>query len=141
MRTSGSSFLERRIDPGTTPLAVGDVLVLALIVAFGVVSHSSVDVLFANPVGWLGALLPFLVGWAVVAPLVGAYSPGAGESSKAAIPLAVRSWVGADVVGIVIRGIVNVGSTLVGLAIFFTVMLVVGAVGLGLWRYLYFKVR
>ena len=48
-------------------------------------------------------IAPFILGWVVAAPLLGAYSPGAAESSKAAVPLALRSWLLADVVALGLR--------------------------------------
>ena len=68
---------------------------------------------------------------------------GAAESAKAAIPLAIRSWVVADLIGVVLRVVLPFDATggLVSLAVFFGITLVVGVVGLGVWRYLYFKLR
>lgn len=132
------SFLSRRIDAGAAPLAVGDVLAILLIVAVGIVSHYGLSRLETDPVYVVIVALPFLAAWAIAALFVGAYSPGAAESAKAAIPLGVRSWVPAAVVGIVIRGALSTFD--VGLGIFLVVMLVTGSVALGLWRWLFFKV-
>lgn len=147
MAPSTGSFLGGRIDAAALPLAAGDVLVLAVLLSLGTARHNGVAYLAENPVGLGLTLLPFLVGWAVVAPLVGAYSAGAAESAKAAVPLAVRSWVVANVVGVALRVGLPFDSNgplagrLVPLAVFFGVTLVVGAVGLGVWRWLYFKLR
>lgn len=144
MSTSDSSFLARRIDSATLPMAVGDLLVISLLLTAGVINHNSVDYLSADPVGWLLTLVPFLLGWAIVAPLVGAYSPGAAESAKAAIPLSLRAWIPADVVGAIIRWtpFFEGGATpLVDYVVFVLVTMVFGLVGLGVWRYVYFKVR
>ncbi|WP_136590138.1 DUF3054 domain-containing protein [Salinigranum halophilum] len=143
MATSTGSFLDGRIDTAALPLAVGDVLVLALLLSFGTARHNGVAYLTENPVGLGLTLLPFFIGWVVAAPLVGAYSAGAAESAKAAIPLAIRSWVVADLIGVVLRVVLPFDATggLVSLAVFFGITLVVGVVGLGVWRYLYFKLR
>jgi hypothetical protein len=143
MATSTGSFLDGRIDTAALPLAVGDVLVLVALLSLGTARHNGFAYLTENPVGLATTLLPFLVGWVVAAPLVGAYSAGAAESAKAAIPLAVRSWVVADVIGVVLRVVLPFDATggLVPLAVFFAVTLVVGVVGLGAWRWVYFKLR
>jgi len=139
MANADSSFLGRRIDSAALPLAVGDVVVLVLLLTVGVVQHNGVDYLSTDPVGWLLTLVPFLIGWAIVAPLVGAYSAGAAESAKAAIPLALRSWVPAALIGVGLRAspLFEGGAQLV----FVLVVTLVGLVGLGVWRWLYFKIR
>lgn len=131
------TFLSRRVDAGAAPLAVGDVLVILVIVGIGMFNHYGVDGVLSNPAAVLITALPFLVGWALGAALIGAYSPGAAESAKAAVPLGVRSWVVAAVVGILIRGLLS--SFDLALGIFFVVMLVTGSVALGVWRWLFFK--
>jgi hypothetical protein len=137
MATSVASFLDRRIDAAAAPLAVGDVVALSAILTVGVVNHNGVDYLTAFPVAWLLTLVPFLLGWAFAGPLIGAYSAGAAESAKAAIPLAVRGWVPASVVGLGLRWtpLFEGGVT----PVFALVVLVTGAVSLGAWRWLYFK--
>lgn len=133
-----ASFLAERIDPGTLPLAVGDVAFLLAFLTVGALQHNPSDYLAENPLVWAGIVAPFLIGWVVVAPIVGAYSPGAGESAKSSVPLVVRSWIPAAVVGILLRA-----SSLFagGFAVTFAaIMLVGGSIALGGWRYLYFKV-
>ncbi|MFC7136986.1 DUF3054 domain-containing protein [Halobaculum litoreum] len=130
------SFLANRVDTAALPLAVGDLLVIVAFIYAGTLQHGTVPFPLAG-VGDVVALLavaaPFLVGWAVAAPLVGAYSAGAAESAKASVPLAVRSWVPAAVVGLLLRATPYVDG---GVAPTFAgVILVVGAVSLGLWRY------
>ena len=132
------SFLSRRVDGGAAPLAVGDVLAILLIVGVGIVAHHGVTKLETDPVYVVVTAIPFLVGWALAALLIGAYSAGAAESAKAAIPLGIRSWVPASVIGIAIRGALSTFD--VGLGIFLIVMLVTGSVALGVWRWLFFKV-
>ncbi|EMA04721.1 DUF3054 domain-containing protein [Haloferax denitrificans] len=136
MATS-TSFLEERLDAGALPIAVGDVLAIFLLVTVGVIQHNGVSYLSADPVGWVLTAVPFLIGWLVAAPLLGAYSPGAAESAKSAVPLGVRSWLAATVVGMAIRWtpLFEGGVELT----FVAVMLVLGSVALGVWRTLYFK--
>jgi hypothetical protein len=143
MATSTGSFLDGRIDTAALPLAVGDLLVLVVLLSLGTARHNGFAYLTENPVGLATTLLPFIVGWLVAAPLIGAYSAGAAESAKAAIPLAIRSWVVADVIGVVLRVVLPFDATggLVSLGIFFGITLVVGVVGLGVWRWVYFKLR
>ncbi|MFB6123534.1 MAG: DUF3054 domain-containing protein [Haloferacaceae archaeon] len=139
MANAVASFLDRRIDARATPLAVGDVLVVALLLTGGTVHHNGVDFVLSNPAYLAGVLAPFLVGWVVAAPLLGAYAPGATETAKAAVPLALRSWVVADVVGLALRAtpLFHGGVELS----FAAVTLLVGAVGLTVWRVLFFQLR
>jgi hypothetical protein len=143
MATSVAAFLDRRIDPGTLPLAVGDVVVIAALLTLGTIMHNGVPFVTSNPAYLAGTIAPFFIGWIVAAPPIGAYSPGAGESSKASVPLAIRSWIVADVIGVGLRAtpLFHGGGTLRTLAIFAGVTIVIGSVGLGVWRWLFFKVR
>ena len=134
-----AGFVERRIDAGAWPLAVGDVLALALVFSAGAVQHNGTAFLLANPGYWAATILPFLLGWLVAAPLLGAYSAGAAESAKAAIPLALRAWIVGDVVALGLRAtpLFHGGVQL----IFVAVTLVTGALGLAVWRWVFFRVR
>lgn len=133
--TESASFLDRRIDIGSLPLAVADVVAILAVVALGMVRHGTLT--GASPL--LVTAAPFLLGWALASVPIGAYSAGAGESAKAAVPLAIRAWIPAVVIGIVVRG-ATVSTFDVGLAVFGAVILIVGAVSLGLFRWLYFAV-
>ncbi|MFB6303560.1 MAG: DUF3054 domain-containing protein [Haloferacaceae archaeon] len=131
--------LQRRIDAGSWPLAVGDLVALAAVFSAGAARHNGAAYLLDNPAYWATTLLPFLLGWVVAAPLLGAYSPGAVESTKSAVPLALRAWVVADVVALALRAspLFHGGVQ----PVFVLVTLVSGAVGLGLWRWLFFRIR
>lgn len=132
------AFLKRRVDRAAIPLAVGDVLVLMALLTVGTLSHHPTEFLTNNPLYLLGVFAPFLIGWALAAPIVGAYSAGAAESAKASIPLVVRSWVPAAAIGFVLREFVFTG----GVAVTFVLVIVVlGALALGGWRVIYFKIR
>lgn len=138
MGTSTGSFLDRRLDAAALPLAVGDFLSLAAVLTFGVVNHNGVDYLSADTVGWILTLVPFLIGWGVFGVLIGAYSAGAAESAKSAVPLAIRGWIPGGSLGLVLRW-----SPLFegGFAwTFAAVILATGLVALVAWRWLYFQV-
>jgi hypothetical protein len=130
------SFLSKRVDRAATPLAVGDLIVILLVIAGGMVNHNSLT----GPIALLTTAAPFLVGWALTSVPIGAYSAGAAESAKASVPLAIRTWIPAAVVGILIRGATQ-SSFGTNLAIFLGVMLVTGGVALGVWRWVFFKLR
>ena len=133
------SFLERRLDASTWPIAVGDLVVLLAFFLAGTLQHSTLEQLQADPTIYLLATGPFVLGWLVCAPLVGAYSPGGGSAPNSSIPLAIRSWIPALLVGLVVRVFAVPGR---GAEITFAaVMLVGGAVVLSVWRFLYFKIR
>jgi hypothetical protein len=110
-----------------------------VILTYGVINHNGVDYLTTNTTGWLLTLVPFLLGWAVASVPVGAYSAGAAELAKAAIPLAVRAWVPAAIVGFALRAspLFSGGFSLV----FGVVIFVTGGVALVAFRWLFFTVR
>jgi hypothetical protein len=133
------SFLEQRLDASTWPIAVGDVVVLLLFLLSGTLRHWTPEQLQADPFIYAFAAGPFVLGWVVCAPLVGAYSPGGGSAPNSSIPLAIRSWVPAAVIGLAVRILVVPGR---GAApVFAAIMLVGGSVVLAVWRYLYFLAR
>ncbi|CCQ36425.1 DUF3054 family protein [Natronomonas moolapensis 8.8.11] len=133
------SFLQQRLDAGTWPIAVGDVAVLLAFLLAGTLQHSTTEQLLADPSIYLLAAGPFVLGWLLCAPLVGAYSPGGGSAPNSSIPLAIRSWIPAAVVGMAIRVVALRGR---GAEVAFAVvMLVGGTVALSAWRFIYFKLR
>lgn len=133
-----ATFLDERLEKGTVPIAIGDIVFLLAFLTIGALQHNPAEYLLENPLVWGGIVTPFLLGWVLAAPIIGAYSPGAGESAKASIPLAIRSWILAAVIGMALRYSPLFSG---GFAITFAVvMLVGGTVFLGGWRFLYFKV-
>lgn len=132
------SFLANRLDRGAVPLAVGDLIALIVLLTVGALNHSTPEFLLANPLHLLEVYAPFLIGWALVGPLVGAYSAGAVETAKSSIPLVIRSWIPAALVGLALRKFVFTGGAAPSFA---AVMLVLGSIALGGWRALYFKIR
>ncbi|WP_251328353.1 DUF3054 domain-containing protein [Haloplanus pelagicus] len=139
MANAVAAFFDRRLDGRATPLAVGDLIAVALLFSAGTVHHNGLDFVTANPGYLLAAIAPFLLGWIVAAPLLGAYAPGAAESAKAAVPLALRSWLLADAIALGIRAMpFTHGGVQLSFAL---VSLGVGLVGLALWRIAFFKLR
>lgn len=80
-----SSFLATRLDRDAVPLAIGDLIALIVLLTIGALNHSTVEFLFANPLYLLEVYAPFLIGWILVAPLIGAYSAGAVETAKSSV--------------------------------------------------------
>jgi hypothetical protein len=133
------SFLEQRLDASTWPIAVGDLIALLAFLLAGTIRHSTVAELQADPAIYLLAAGPFILGWIVCAPLVGAYSPGGGSALNSSIPLAIRSWIPAAIVGLVVRVLAIPGRG--AEPIFAVIILVGGSLVLSVWRFLYFKLR
>ncbi|CDK40791.1 hypothetical protein DM2_153 [Halorubrum sp. DM2] len=131
-------FLAARLDRDAAPLAVGDVIALLALLTVGTLNHTSVEFLTANPLYLPEVYAPFLIAWVLIAPLVGAYSAGAAETAKSSVPLVVRSWIPAAVVGLALRAFVFRGGAELSFA---AVMLVLGSLALGGWRALYFRLR
>ena len=125
--------LSERGRPDALPLAVADVVAVGGAVTVGIAPHGSVAPLLGAPGCWAAVLLPFLLGWALVAVPVGAYAPGAAESAKAAVPLGVRAWVPAVVVALAIRATpVAPGGVDLSFAVVITV-LGAAAIAAGRW--------
>lgn len=136
---AAQSFLEQRLDASTWPIAIGDIVVLLAFLFVGTLQHWTFEQIQANPEIYLGAAAPFVIGWLLCAPLVGAYSPGGGSAPNSSIPLAIRSWIPAAIVGIILRVLLVPGRGFD--PIFAAIMLVGGALVLSVWRFLYFKIR
>ncbi len=132
------AFMKARLDRGAVPLAVGDVLALVVLLTIGTLNHLPASFLIDNPTHLLGVYAPFLIGWLLMAPLIGAYSAGAVETAKSSIPLVIRSWVPASVLGFVLREFVFAGGAS---PVFVAIIFVTGLIALGGWRALYFKLR
>jgi hypothetical protein len=130
------SFISERVDRAAAPLAVGDLLVILAVITVGMQNHGTLT----GAVPLLTTAAPFLFGWVFASVPIGAYSSGAAESAKAAVPLAIRSWIPAALVGIVIRGATQSAFD-VGLGVFMAVMVVTGSVALGVWRWVFFTFR
>ena len=124
-------MLNERVDTAGLPLAVGDLLAILGVLTIGMVQHNTL-----TPDRAPGVYAPFVIGWVVAAVAIGAYSAGAGESAKAAIPLGLRAWVVAALIGFGLRATIFPG----GLAVAFVAITLVLTGGLiaGV-RWLFFK--
>jgi len=136
-RMDAESFVASRLDRGAAPLVVGDVLAIVAVLTWGALRHNPAEFLADNPAYLAGIYAPFLIGWVVAAVPVGAYSPGAAESAKASVPLAVRSWIPAAILGAGLRwvGAFHGGAT----PVFVLVVILAGGVALAVVRTLRFR--
>lgn len=132
------SFLEQRLDASTWPIAVGDLVALLAFLFVGTLEHSTVEQIQAEPTLYLVVAGPFVLGWLICAPLIGAYSPGGGSAPNSSIPLAIRSWIPAVLIALVIRVVALPARG--AEPVFAAIMLVGGAVVLAIWRFLYFQI-
>ena len=125
-------MVQVRIDEAARWLVPGDLLILAGVFAAGTVHHNGIAVLTTEPLYVAGTILPFLIGWAVAGPLLGAYESRAVDSAHAAAVLAVRAWVLGAAIAVLIRAspLFSGGAS----PIFFAVTLGTGAAGLAIWR-------
>jgi hypothetical protein len=86
--------------PAVTTLA-GDVLALLAFVVTGLHSHGMRA--WEMPVHTLETLAPFLIAWAVVAPLAGVYHRETLTRYRLTVPLVTLAWVVAAVLGTQLR--------------------------------------
>lgn len=99
---SALSTLASRVDRGTVlAFLTGDVAAILVFVALGELRHG------VNPVTmsgrFAGAAVPFLLGWAFVAPLAGAYSHRIRSGTGRLVAVTLAAWVGAAAVAQVVR--------------------------------------
>jgi hypothetical protein len=91
-----------RVDRGALGrYLLADVLAVLVFVAAGELQHGFPPHQF--PVRFAGTAIPFLAGYLVVAPLVGAYAPRTRHSLRSAAGLALVAWLLADLVGQLVR--------------------------------------
>lgn len=88
-----------RLDrsPATVALAAGDLALIAAFVVVGELSHGVP--IFEVPLRVVDTFLPFGIGWAVVAPVVGVYGPDVRRSARTAAVVTAVAWVGGALVG------------------------------------------
>lgn len=102
MQVAPTQTLRRRFDRGTVRrLAPVDVVAVLAFVVAGEFSHG-VNVL-SYPVYVAGTAIPFLVGWALVGSLAGAYRRDVLASPRNLVLRTVGGWLGADVVAQALR--------------------------------------
>jgi len=132
-------MLNDRVDTAGLPLAVGDLLAILSVLTFGMVQHGSMFDRGAIDIGHaVGVYAPFVIGWLVAAVAIGAYSAGAGESAKAAIPLGLRAWVVAALIGFGLRATAIFPGGLAPIFMAITLLLTGGLIA-G-FRWLFFKI-
>lgn len=80
---------------------LGDLVAISIFVVVGEISHG------VDPIAqWafvLDATIPFLLGWLVAGPLLGAYSPWSLQDPLRAAAAVVPAWLVADAIGQLIR--------------------------------------
>lgn len=133
MSTAVGTRLARRFAPGWPSLAVGDVGSILLFLLSGLLQHNSLARL--ADLGYVAdTAAPFLLGWLVAAPMVGAYAVS-GADARASVLRAVGAWIPAALVGQALRttALFHGGTS----PAFVAVSLVVGGGLLGVWRAAY----
>jgi hypothetical protein len=130
--------LARALDADSVPLpavgtlAVADVLTMLVLVLVGEIRHG-VDVV-GNPGQVFVTAGPFLLGWFVVASLVGAYGDRAFDGGATTLKPTVGAWIGGAGVGLTLRGTQYVaGNSPLSFAL---VMTALGVLGLSAVRLL-----
>ena len=103
MGTSTATGLRGRIDPSPTTLGfvVGDLLLIAVFVVSGELSHD-VDPL-TQTATVVDTAIPFYVGWLLLFPLLGVYAARTRRSARSAAVRTAGAWVGAALVGQTLR--------------------------------------
>lgn len=126
-------MLNERVDSAALPLAVGDLVAILGVLTYGMMRHGTL-----MPERAAGVYAPFVIGWVVGSILIGAYAAGASESAKAAVPLGLRAWLVAAVIGFGLRWTPVFPGGLD--PIFVGITLVLTGVLIGGFRWLFFKV-
>lgn len=115
-------------------LALGDAAVFLAFAAIGAASHAS----SASPLTIAATAAPFILTWAAVAPLMGAYAPRSVQTYQAVAVTTARAWLVGVPSGLALRGVLTSHLPPPPFAV---VTLLSTAVLLGVWRGLYVKVR
>lgn len=79
----------------------GDMVVLFAFIATGQYAHEYY--FWEYPVHTLWIMIPFVIAWALVAPLTGLYSKTKMQQFRFAVPLVVGSWIVISLLGGLIR--------------------------------------
>lgn len=77
--------------------ALPDAVAIVAFVLVGELQHDYLAADAANPLRFVAVLAPFLVGWVLVAPPLGAYGPDV-RSPRGLLGWTLLGWVGGDVV-------------------------------------------
>lgn len=107
-----------------TIVAAVDITLIVAVVTVGLLSHNVSPL--SDPLGAVETIVPFALGWALVAGLLGLYQTAWLSDPVASVRTVVAAWLGAVGVGLVLRtspafdggaawpfGLVIVGSVLV----------------------------
>jgi hypothetical protein len=117
-------------SPMVLGVALVDVLLIAVFVVVGELNHG-ISVL-SDPLRVAGTFAPFLIGWVLTSVLAGVYGPAAFGNWRTAAGLVGITWVGAALIGQLLRG---TGLFHGELTVAFTIVSVlVGLVLLVPWR-------
>lgn len=117
-------------------VTTGDLVLLLAFAFIGRWSHHELNT--GGLWGTLGTAVPFLLGWAVCAPLLGAYAPVAFRTYRSALVRVLVAWPAALVVGLVIRSVVQ--HEIPAFA-FMLVALLFNLLTLSIWRTLVVALR
>lgn len=98
-----TTYLRSQVEPTSLAagLAVGDIAALAAFVAAGRQQHLGTPI--GDPVGFLDALAPFLIGWTVAAVVGGLYTSDALLTPRRAVSWTLPAWILALVIGMALR--------------------------------------
>lgn len=99
--TPSSATRPTTTDRETVALGVVDVGLIAALIVVGQLSHGLNPL--EQPLGALEAILPFAVGWLVVAILAGLYRDGIASSPVRVARLGTVTWLAAANVGLLLR--------------------------------------
>ncbi|RQG90578.1 DUF3054 domain-containing protein [Natrarchaeobius chitinivorans] len=98
---TGPGVGDRSIDRRTVVIGVLDVVLLSALVAGGALSHGHDPI--TAPIETLETVLPFVLGWLVVAAIAGVYTSDVSSSVGRTIRLLTVTWLGAANVGLLLR--------------------------------------
>jgi Protein of unknown function (DUF3054) len=90
----------------TAALAVGDALAFMLFAAIGRASHGEASGLSAV-LQIAETAAPFMVGWFVIAPFVGAYAPAISRQPRSMVGRTALAWLIAWPIGLVLRAVIR----------------------------------
>lgn len=122
--------------PAVGKLAAADLATLLGLVTVGEIRHG-IDVV-GDPGRVLATAAPFLLGWVLVAALVGAYGDRAFAGGARGLAVTVGAWIGGAGVGLTLRGTTLLpGNSPLSFALVITTL---GAVALAVGRLLSVRV-
>lgn len=117
-------------DRETLGLLLADLAILAVLVTYGYINHGGSPL--SEPLGAFETILPFAIGWILLAVLTGVYVRGVFQSPTRVAQLTFVAWLGAANVGLILRSspLFDGGSAYP----FNLIMTAIGVFFLGGWR-------